>query len=341
MKAFVTGGTGFLGTHIVQELDRAGWDIVALHRKNSDLRELKKLRNVEFRLGDITDRASLRAAMPEAVDAVFHTAGSAENLPHAMEHIRYAINRDGTRNVVDTCLEKKIGRLIYTSTVLTYDFHAHKTVTEDSPPNDWCKDPYIHSKRLADNEIRRGIELGLDIVSMHPSAVFGAYDKATWSKMFLEIERGLPLPFAPPGGGSVCHALKVARAHVDAWRLGGKGEHYILGGPDVTWLQVAKEIANLLGKRAPIAALPTFLFKAYGWTEFAVSSLIKREPMLTPHTINILTEHVYSDSGKALKTLGYRSSSLHEMLSDCYRWMVAEGMLDRPLPIADAQTDMG
>lgn len=327
MKAFVTGGTGFLGTHLVKALDRQGWEIIALHRKTSDLTELKKCQKIEFTLGDITDLESLKRGIPQNVDAVFHVAGSVGHLPHNLENSRYLINQTGTRNVIETCKEKSIGRLIYTSTVLTYDFHKYRPLTENAERNLWCKDPYIHSKRLADEEVDKGLSSGLDIVYLHPSAVFGSYDKDTWSKMFLEIKRGLPLPFAPPGGGSVCHALKVAEAHVTAFHRGKKGQHFILGGPDVTWLQVSQEIAKILKAPGPRWRLPTLLFKAYGWSEFLISSALRRNPMLTPHTIDILTETIYSDSTLAAKELDYKSSTLREMLEDCHQWMLKAKML--------------
>ncbi len=327
MKAFVTGATGFLGTNLVQELDRAGWEIVALHRPNSDLTELRKCRKIQLAVGDVTDQSSVLAAMPKNVDAVFHVAGSVAHLPHSAESTRYDVNQLGTRYVVNACLEKTPGRLIYTTTVLTYDFHASRPLTEKAPRNLWSKDAYIRSKRLADEEIDVGVKAGLDTVYLHPSAMFGAYDKATWSKMFLEIERGLPLPVAPPGGGSVCHARPVARAHVDAFHKGARGGHYILGGPDVTWLEVINEVASLLGRRGAKMKLPTALFKTYGWAEFSASSLLGREPMLTPHTIAVLSEEVYSDSGLAVRELGYKPSSLREMLEDCHRWMLATGLL--------------
>lgn len=329
MKAFVTGGTGFVGTHIIQELDKDGWEIIALHRKNSNLTELKKCRKVDFVLGDITDISSLRSGIPEGVDAVFHTAGSVGHLPHSEENTRYGVNQDGTKNVVDVCLEKNIGRFVYTSTVVTYDFHTPGLITESSPKNYWCKDQYVNSKRLAEDEVDKGVEKGMDSIYLHPSAIFGAYDKATWSKMFLEIERGLPLPFAPPSGGSVCHARKVARAHVDAFYKGGRGEHYILGGPNVTWLQVAKEISKILEKPAPVAALPEILFRTYGMLEYWISTKINREPTLTPHTIDLLSEFVYSDSTKAIKEINYQPSDLEEMLQDCFQWMVSVGMIKR------------
>lgn len=329
MKAFVTGGTGFVGTHIIQELDKAGWEIVALHRKSSDLSELKKCQKVQFVLGDITDIDSLRRGMPEGVEAVFHTAGSVANLPHSQENTRYGINQDGTKNVVEVCLEKKIQRMIYTSTVVTYDFRQPGKVDESFPKNYWCKDPYVNSKRLAEDEVDKGVQQGLDAVYMHPSAIFGAYDKQTWSKMFLEIERGLPLPFAPPGGGSICHARKVAQAHVNAFSKGGKGEHYILGGPDKTWLDVAQAIAKILERKAPVAALPNFIFRIYGTLEFLISTQLGREPMLTPHSMDLLSEFVYSNSSKAIKDLDYDPSSLEETLQDCFQWMLSVGMIKR------------
>jgi len=336
MRAFVTGATGFLGTHLIQALDRDGWEIAALHRPASDVRELRKCKHVELVPGDILDLESLRNGMPDGVDAVFHVAGSVANLPHRLENTRFEVNQTGTRNVVEVCRQKRIGRLVHTSTVLTYDFRAPRPFNEDAPPNAWCQDAYARSKRLADIEVEKGVAAGLDAVFIHPSAMFGSFDKQTWSKMFLELERGMPLPFAPPGSASVCHAPKVAEAHVAAFHTGARNRHYILGGPDVTWLEVMREVALILGRPGPLWRLPTALFKLYGWTEFGVSSLIGREPMLTPHTIEMLSEPVHTDSSRAIKELGYRPSSLHEMLMDCYTWMIEAGMLVRTPQVSKA-----
>ncbi len=323
MKAFVTGGTGFLGTHVIKELDAQGWEIIALVRENSDRTELNKCAHITFAKGDITDIDSLRNGIPEGVDALFHIAGSVEHLPHHMEYIRYKMNQGGTANMVQVALEKNVKRMIYTSTVVTLDYRADQPLTENSTPNLWSKDAYIESKRLADDEIRKGIERGLDVVFMHPSAVFGSYDKATWSKVFLEIERGLPLPFAPPGGCSVCYVREVARAHVTAYSKGKSGDHYLLAGPDESLLTIFQKVAKILRKPGPRWVLPALLFKIYGYTEHFISTrFLHREPMLTPHTTELLCETILSSSDKAVKELGYRIVPLEEMLMDCYHWMV-------------------
>lgn len=332
MKAFVTGATGFLGIHLVQELVRCGWEVTALRRETSDISDLKDLPGVCFAVGDITDAGSLERAIPEGIDAVFHVAGSVAHLPHHLEHTRFAVNQTGTRNVVETCLRKRVKRLIYTSTVLTYAFESGERVTEKTGPNTRSRDAYIVSKSLADQEVEKGVRSGLDAVFLHPSAIFGAYDKATWSKMFMELQRGVLLPFVPPGGASVAHMRKVAMAHVVAFTRGRPGEHYILGGPDVTWKEIIRIASHLLGKPAPQWRIPALLFRLYAHLEYRISTWIGRTPTFSPHTAEILAITVLMDSSKAIRELDYQPSSVEEMLADCYQWMVGTGMLPKLRP---------
>jgi nucleoside-diphosphate-sugar epimerase len=254
VRAFVTGPTGFLGVNLMHELARKGWELVAFHRPTSDLSDLKELPRLSYAVGDVTDRESVRRGMPDGVDAVFHTAGSVGFLKPADEKEQYEINEGGTRNVVETALEKKVGRLIYTSTVLTYDFSGGKRVTEASRPNTDSRLAYIDSKHRGELEVEKAVRNGLDAVFLHPAAVFGAYDKVTWSKMFREISRGLRVPLAPPGAATLCHMRKVAEAHVSAFHRGQKGEHYLLGGTDATFMEVATKVARILGRPGPLAA---------------------------------------------------------------------------------------
>ena len=327
MRAFVTGPTGFLGTNLLQELTRNGWEVIAFHRASSDLSELKKLPRITSAVGDVRDKKTLQSGMPEGLDAVFHTAGSVGFLNPHEEKEQYEINELGTRNVVDVALEKKVGRFIETSTILTYDYSGNRRISETSPPNADPKFAYIHSKYLAELEVDRGVKLGLDAVFLHPAAIFGAHDKATWSKMFRELSRGLPLPVAPPGAATLCHMRKVAQAHVSAFHRGRRGEHYVLGGADATMLQIMKKIAEIMGRPGPAFALPPFLFKLAGRIEYRASTLIGREPTLTPSMADVLCEKIFCDSDKAIAELGYDPSSLETMLRDCYEWMVSVKML--------------
>lgn len=332
--AFVTGATGFLGTTLVEELSAAGWTIHCLRRKGSDVAAIAGLPGVRLELGDILDRASIERAMPAGVDAVFHAAGSVENLPHARERERYAINQGGTRTLVEVALARGAGRFIHTSTVLTRAFRKGVRVDESSPANPTTTDHYIRSKLLAEEEVLAGGGRGLDAVILHPSAIFGAHDKATWSRMFSEVHRGVWIPFMPPGELSASHMRKVALAHLAAFHRGRRGERYVLGGPDVTLLDVVSEVGRVLGRPTPRWRAPAWLFRLAAAADRLRCALRGAESPLNPHTTDTLCYHCLSDSSKAVRELGYDPSSLAEMLADCHRWMVATGRLPAPAHLA-------
>jgi dihydroflavonol-4-reductase len=327
MKAFITGGTGFLGTHLVSELSKQGWDTIVLRREKSDISRIKNLPGVNFVYGDITDIDSLRKSIPEKVDAVFHLAGSVAVLPAELEHTRYAINEQGTKNMVSVSLEKNIGRFIYTSTVAIFDWTHGTRIDEEYPKNEWSKDQYVRSKKLADDEVDKGVNLGLDAVYLHPSAIFGRHDRDGWATVFKEINKGIPFNTATPGGGSVCNAKTVMEAHIKAYHYGKKGERYILGGDDHTWFQVMQKIASILEKKPVRKPLPHSLFNLTCIAERFFSGIIGKEPLLSKHVQDIVGAYIYSSSSKAIRELDYDISTLDKMLSESYRSLKEEGLI--------------
>jgi len=186
--------------------------------------------------------------------------------------------------------------------------------------------PYIHSKYLGEQEVERGVAKGLDAVFLHPSAIFGKYDKSTWSRAFQEIYHGR-VPAAPPGAASFCHMRKVAEAHVAAFHRGRTGEHYVLGGADASFMEVTRAIAEIVHRSGPRFVMPARLFRLFGRCEYRFSRAIGRTPVFTPDLADIMCETVLCDSRKATAELGYSPSSLHTMLMDCYEWMIEAGTL--------------
>ena len=113
-SAFVTGGTGFVGLNLIEQLVGQGWAVTALHRPTSDLRAIRRF-PVRLVAGDLLDPASLRRAIPESVDALFHLAADISVWSkHAARQTR--INVEGTRNVVDAALAAGVRRMVHTST---------------------------------------------------------------------------------------------------------------------------------------------------------------------------------------------------------------------------------
>jgi nucleoside-diphosphate-sugar epimerase len=315
VNAFITGGTGFLGAHLIHELSNQGWTMLVLRREKSDVSRIEGLPNVNFVSGDITDIESLRKVIPDKIEAVFHLAGSV------------AINELGTRNMVDVCLEKEVGRFIYTSTVAIFDWNFGPRIDETYPKNEWSDDQYVRSKKLADDEVDIGVKRGLDAVYLHPSAIFGRYDRDGWATVFKEIKKGVPFNMSTPGGGSICNARTVMAAHVKAYHLGIKGERYILGGTDYSWYEVMQKIAGILGVPPLRKPLPHPLFNVTCILDRFFSGLMGKEPLLSKHVQDIVGAYIYSSSGKAVKELEYDISNIDDMLNESYKSLKEEELI--------------
>ena len=206
--AFVTGATGFLGLNLIAQLTALGWNVLALHRAQSKLQYLKRF-PVQLAEGSIEDAASLERALPEDVDAVFHVAAdvsfwSAHNARQARTNI------DGTRHMVAVALKRGVKKFIHTSTTSVYGF-PREPFDETAPhlgKHSWFN--YMHTKTVAEEEVRLGIARGLDAVLLNPANIVGPYDANNWSRLIRLAAAG-KLPRVPPGRASFCHVVEVAR----------------------------------------------------------------------------------------------------------------------------------
>jgi nucleoside-diphosphate-sugar epimerase len=324
--AFVTGGAGFLGVNLVEQLVSGGWGVVVFDRVTQNAAQLAKL-GVSFLEGDVTDAGSCHRAMPEGADAVFHLAGD-------MSHWKLAdaqqtrVNVNGTRNLVSTALEREARRFVHTSSIAAYGFQPGPITEESRSTALDSSINYFRTKRLAELEVQRGIEHGLDAVMLNPANIMGPHDRSGWSRFFTLIDRGR-LPGIPPGRASFCHVREVAAAHLAAWERGRSGENYLLGGADASFLEVVQRIGELLGRPAPTRPTRAFLSKLAGRLLLWGSYLTRREPDITPEKATLLSAELVCSSQKAERELGYRSVPLGTMLADCHRWMVEAELLPR------------
>src|SRR5262249_11228670 len=113
----------------------------------------------------------------------------------------------------------------------------------------------MHSKTLAEDEVRAGIARGLDASIMNPTHVIGRYDKNNWARLILLAAEG-KLRGIPPGGGSFCHGTEVARAHISAVTRARTGENYLLGGADASFPEVVALVSELIGRRIDRGTVP-------------------------------------------------------------------------------------
>lgn len=323
--AYVTGSTGFLGVNIIHALVAEGWDVVALRRSTSDTRALDTtgVKQVE---GDVLNLDSLRATLPEQVDAVFHVAADT-SLWYRHNERQNRINIDGTRQVLQVALEKGARRFIHTSSIGAYGDVDGEIITETTPSRALGSGiNYYASKYLAEQEVHKAIERGLDAVIMNPAQIVGPYDYNYTPQMFYHLRDGT-MKGVPVGGSVLGHVRDYARAHVVAVDQGRTGENYLLGGVEASFKDIFTVIGGLLGKPTPTWRLPAPLLSGVAVVLNLVSHVTGKEPLLTPEKVALLNKQMRIDSSKAERELGFTTCSLDEMFSDCYRWMVANQMI--------------
>jgi dihydroflavonol-4-reductase len=324
--AFVTGGTGFLGRHVVEQLTSLGWRVVALHRPTSDVKHLKAY-GVELAVGSITDAKSLLRAMPEGCDAVFHIAGNT-SLWSGGDAEQTRENVGGTRNVVEAAIARKARRLVHTSTEGAWGEQHEEGFDETAKSNALASTiNYERSKYLGELEVDKGVGRGLEACIMCPGHIVGKYDASQWARMITLVQRG-KLPGVPPGRGTWAHATQVAKAHIAAVDKGRSGERYLLGGTWGTYLEVVTIIGRLTGKKVPTKPMPAWIIRVLGRVSQWGSYVTKRAPTVTPEiaTGTSRPPHLFK-SDKAIRELGYEAVPLEAMFRESYEWLRDEGLL--------------
>lgn len=325
LTAFVSGASGFVGSNLVKELHTRGWNVHVLARRNSVLNEIHGI-PVTVHLGDICDRDSIDRAIPEGTDAVFHVAAST-NFWSKQNAAQDRVNIEGTRNMIQTAKARSARRFIHTSSFTTWGFQ-NTTLTEDSPrtgATDWIN--YVRSKHRAE-EIVLQFSAGeqTEAVILNPCHILGPGDHHNWSRMIRMVDQG-KLFASPPGSGNFCDVREVAKAHVEAFHHGRKGEKYLLGGEYTSFADVVSLTGEILGRRAPARAAPAWIMRAWARFNTAVAALTGNEPDITPESAAMVSYHVNCESSKAVSELGYRFTPISRLIEDTAQWMKEKGLL--------------
>ncbi|MCO1332710.1 NAD-dependent epimerase/dehydratase family protein [Microbulbifer sp. OS29] len=324
--AFVTGGTGFLGANLVEQLIASEWQVTAMHRSSSNPHRLRSM-GAELVEASLSDVDSLAAAVPDKVDVVFHMAANT-NMWRGGNAQQWKDNVEGSANIAKVAREKSVGRMVVTSSISAYGYHQG-VIAEDSPK--LADDPrhhYLYTKKRAEIVVRAEIERGLDAVFLNPCGIVGKYDTGSWAQAFFLISRG-QLPGVPLGSGSFCYAGSVARAHISASEHGRCGENYILAGADASFLEFFSTIAELLDQPVPKRTTPAFVIRVISEISDFVSRFNGREPVVTPEKAALATRRVIASCAKAERELGYDSTvELDAMLCECRDWLLQEKLLE-------------
>jgi dihydroflavonol-4-reductase len=322
--AFVTGGTGFLGLNLIEQLMAAGWQVTAVHRATSDLSEITRF-PVHLVEGDVTDPGSLRRAMPQAVDAVFHMAADT-SVWSRHDNRQTRTNVDGTRNMVEAALAAGARRFVHTSTWNVYGLEQGE-IRETSPQlGATSRINYNRTKFLAEEEVRKGMARGLDAVIINPAHILGRYDRRGWARLIIAAHERW-LPGVPSGAGTFCHAAALARAQIAAVTRGRRGQNYLMSGSDASFVELFRVINQVTGAKVPLRPLPTVLFRLAARVDTAFGAITGREPEATPEGVAIATAQARVVSDLAERELGYRWGALHTMVEDSWTWLRQAGLV--------------
>jgi dihydroflavonol-4-reductase len=324
----VTGATGHIGNVLTRRLTAQGQAVRALVMSGDDLRPLSGL-DVEIIYGDVTDLASLESAFTGA-DIVFHLAGIV-TIMSGMARVLERVNVGGVRNVAAACRAAGVRRLVYTSSVHAIAEPPQGTAIDESQPFDPNRvlGDYARSKARATllllDEVAKG---GLDAVICCPTGVIGPgdYGISNVGQLILDFASG-QLKSYVSGAYDFVDVRDVARGLILAAEKGLKGRHYILSGAQVQVLELMKELEKDIGYPAPTYRIPSAIARAAGVLASAYYRLLRRRPVFTAYSIDVLRSNSQVSSARAREELGFTSRPWRESIRDHVEWFRAEAML--------------
>jgi len=326
MLAFVTGATGFLGSHVARVLADQGADLRLLTRSTSNLRNVDGLK-AETAVGDLRDAASLERAM-SGCDTVFHVAADYRLWVRDPEEM-YRSNVEGTRAILEAARKNGVRRVVHTSSVATIGFTKNGyPADEDSPVS--LADMIGHYKRskfMAEQIAMEAGRGGMHVVTVNPTTPVGEQDvrPTPTGRIVLDFLKR-KFPAYVETGLNLVDVRECARGHVAALEKGKSGERYILGGEDLTLKQILDKLGRITGLPSPRVKLPyVFAFAAGVVDEAITGGILKREPRATVDTVRMGRKKMFASSDKAERELGWQIVPVEDALRRAVEWFRTNG----------------
>ena len=326
MLAFVTGATGFLGSHVARVLAGHGAGLRLLVRSSSNLKNLEGL-NAETALGDLRDAASLEKAM-SGCDTVFHVAADYRLWVRDPDEM-YRSNVEGTRAILEAARKNGVRRVVYTSSVATMGFSSDgRPADEDSPVS--LADMIGHYKRskfMAEQVAMEAGRSGMDVVTVNPTTPVGEQDvKPTPTGRIVVDFLKRKFPAYVETGLNLVDVRECARGHVTALEKGKSGERYILGGENLSLKQILDKLGAITGLPSPKIKLPYIFAFATGIVDEVITGrVLRKEPRATIDTVRMGKKLMFASSGKAERELGWKIAPVEDALRRSVEWFRANG----------------
>jgi dihydroflavonol-4-reductase len=322
-KAFVTGGTGFVGANLIRLLLQENYSVRALVRSGSRLSNLQDL-DVELVEGDLNHPDLWRQMV--GCQYLFHVAAH-YSLWQKDRNVLYQSNVLGTRNVLAAAQKVGIERTVYTSSV------AAIGVKEDGIADETYQSPveklighYKKSKYWAEQEAVKAVQAGQDVVIVNPSSPIGPWDikpTPTGDIILRFLRRQMPAYIET--GLNFVHVEDVARGHLLALQKGRRGDRYILGHQNLTLKQLLDQLAEITALPAPQRAIPAWVPLTIAFVDEEILTKFGKTPTVPVDGVRMATQKMFYDASKAVKELGLPQTPIPTALHDAVNWFVKYG----------------
>ena len=324
-KALVTGATGFVGNAVARSLIQNGRDVRILARKSSNPKLIRGL-GVEVVYGDLRHLESLRAAL-EGCDELYHVAAQYTFYNPNPKEI-YDSNVQGTHNILQAAWDRRISKVVYTSTVGAIGIpedgsHGH----EETPISLFdCKGHYKRSKFLAEQEAISFYRKGLPVVIVNPSAPVGVGDaKPTPTGKLIVDFLNRKMPAFLDTGLNLIDVDDCALGHILAAEKGRPGERYILGNQNLTLEQILIELSALTGLKAPKIKIPHSVAMTVAHISETFSKFTKKPPMVEKEAVQLAKKMMFFSPQKAVEELGLPQEDFRIALKKAVTWYLEHG----------------
>ncbi|ANI90692.1 hypothetical protein A9P82_08630 [Arachidicoccus ginsenosidimutans] len=292
----VTGASGLVGSHILQELKSSNAHIIAVCRnipENADER-------FEWESCDILDVIALENLF-HGVDKIYHCAAVVSFDPKKKKEL-FQINVEGTANVVNAALNCGVKKLLHVSSVAAIGESKgeDKVVQEDLEWKDECATDYGKSKHLAEMEVWRGLSEGLNAVIINPTIILGCAD---WNSGSTEIFKTVyeEFPYYTEGVHGFVDAQDVARAAVMLMNSDVQAQRFILNGANISYKDLFLKIANAFDKKPPHKKVTKLLAEIVWRVSYFKGKITGKPSILNKNSARIALANIQFDNRKLFK----------------------------------------
>jgi dihydroflavonol-4-reductase len=324
MKVFLTGSTGFVGSHVARAYAAQNAELRLLTRKTSSLSAIEGI-PAETVVGDLRQPESLRSAI-RGCDALVHVAADYRlwvRDPHAM----YAANVEGTRELLRIAREEDVAKIVYTSSVATMGFKADGTIVDEDTSVSLSDmiGHYKRSKFLGEQEAIKAAQSGQHVIILNPTTPIGPGDaKPTPTGRIIVDFLNKKFPAYVDTGLNLVDVSEVARMHVVALDRGTPGERYILGGENLTLKQILDRMSAITGLPSPKMKVPHSVAMTFAFFDETITGKLRgKEPRATVEAVRMGKKMMFASSAKAERELGFQVLPVYPALRAAIDWFIA------------------